>query len=65
LCMQGMPVGLQAPADGLACILKIMEATGTISTNPVLSTIIPNTRCASAASSRSFVDLSLRPITAR
>jgi hypothetical protein len=35
-----------------------MEAAGATSTNPALSTRIPNTRRASVVSSRSFVDLS-------
>jgi hypothetical protein len=43
---------------------KIVEDAGVTSTNPTLSTRIPNTRLASAVSSRSFVDLSLRPIAA-
>jgi hypothetical protein len=44
---------------------KIVEAAGVTSTNPALSTRIPNTWLASAVSLRSFDDLSLRPIAAR
>jgi hypothetical protein len=44
---------------------KIVEAAGVTSTSPALFVRIPNTRLANAISSRSFVDLSLRLITAR
>jgi hypothetical protein len=44
---------------------QTVGAAGVTSTNPALFMIIPNTRLASAMSSRSFDDLSLRLITAR
>jgi hypothetical protein len=44
---------------------KIVEAAGVTSTSPALFVRIPNTRLANAISSRSFIDLSLRLITAR
>jgi hypothetical protein len=42
----------------------IVEAARVTSTNPALSTRMPNTQRATAVSSRSFVNLSLLPIAA-
>jgi hypothetical protein len=72
-----MPLGLRNAAHVASCYMKrkiqiesgpktpVVEAAGVTSRNPTLSTRIPNTRRASAVSSRSFVDLSLRPLAAR
>jgi hypothetical protein len=69
-----MPLGLRSTARVSSLYIKhkiqiesgpkIVEAAGVILTKSALSMRSPNTRCSSAVSSRSFVDLLLRPTAA-